>query len=371
MSGWQSPQLFDPLGGVAARTTAWTAAVCAFVIGAGMALATAQEIWAPAFEVAAFLALGLAGILFVRGASPFRFPFGRLRHAAVIGLLLAASVLDSVARWGANALVRDDWPPVAMAMIVLFTAVYRPAWEVLSAAAISVAATAAIALAELAAGSFDGPGAPPVVLVAVAVAPVAATGAAATAVAFGIVRQFSALRSRGDASRTAVAGLRSRIAPEVDAARSALLDAEVAPFLHRVAAAGQLTAEDSDHARRLASALRDTMSADSGRNWLEGLVGRIDDPERLAELMSSQQRLALRAFLGELRSTGVVAPSAIQARLRAQDDAVLATFTVPTLAVPRGRSLSWFAALLRRFFPGAELEQTPRELILEVVYRAE
>lgn len=372
MSGWSSPQQVDPIGGVAARTAAWTAATTAYVLGVLLSVLTASEVRVPAAEIAAFLAFGVGCIIFVRGASPYRFPFGRVRHALALSAMLAAVVLDAVARWGANAEVRDDWPSVCMSIIVIFTGVYRPAWEIVAYLVPSCLVVMAVTAAQAAGGGYDSATVPLAGVIVAAVAPLAAAGIATAAVSYGVVANFRELRRTSvDERRDAVAGLRSRIAPEVHAARRALLDAEVTPYLRRLADSGVLTAGDSDRARSLAAALRDTMVEDSGRNWLDELVDELDDPERLAERMSAPQRGALRAFLTELRSTRLFAPGGFSARLRAHETEVLANVTARFADEKHRRPprVGWYMAVLRRFFPGARVDLTPAELVLEFDFR--
>lgn len=372
MTGWANPQLVDPIGGVAARIAAWGASIGAFVIAVGMSAVTFSEVSRPAFELAAFAALGAAGFVFVRASSPYRFPVSRTTHVVMTSLLLAAAFLDAVARWGANELVRDDWVPVCMGVIVIFLGVYRPAWEILAVTFCSCVVIAVLVAAQYLGGGLGVDGVPLALVVVVAITPVAAAGIATSAVAFHLILNFRQLRRRwAGERRDAVAGLRSRIAPEVAARRAALLDAEVTPYLRRLADSGELTLEDSDRARALASALRDTMVVDSGRTWLEELVDELDDPELLADRMSPPQRRALRAFVSELRTTGLFVDRGFGARLRAHDADVVAVVSARFTDRMHRRTprLGFYAAVLRRFFPGARLDQTAVELRLEFEFR--
>jgi hypothetical protein len=293
----RSAQELDPLGGITARVLVVIAVAVAYVVALSESLNTVDQISAPAFEVAALLSFGAAGIYYIRATSPFRAPFSRLSHAIVCALSLLAVLFNSLAQWGTNQVVRDDWAPVTLAILVFTFGSYVPAREVLASTLVSAVLIGGLAYLQADTFAADVPAAVFAILPAT---PVLACGLASSALASSLVRSILDWRA-------APSSLQATEVPEppVHATASHLvhLERQVLPFLQRVSAETELTVADGDRARVLARELRTLMVLDAERSWLMRLVRQTTDPRRLADRMSAAERGYVRAVVSHLRGS--------------------------------------------------------------------
>lgn len=359
-----SPQDLDPIGGLTARLMTLTLSTAAIAVALGLSVTHLDQVTLPLLQLAALVSIAAAAATLIWFSSPYRAPFRR--GSALLFLLFAvlAMALDAVSQSGGNASVRDDWPPISIALLVLMLGTYRPAREALLLSPLAAVAVGAIAAFETAAyRSAIGIG----LSVIVVMVPVVAAGAATTAFSHRLVEILLVWRrDSASAQRDTIDDLRSDLIPSVRAERIELLESEVLPFLRELVASGTLTADASDRSRALAAGLRDVMSPDSGRNWLEELADNVDDPERLLERMGSEQRGSLRALLVELRTRSHVAPGTTNVRVHSQDRLAQAAITADVLEpVALRASLAPYFAVARGFLPEATLHIDHGQLLLE------
>ena len=359
-----SPQDLDPIGGLTARMMTITLSTAAVVIALALALTHADQVSLPVAQAGALLSIAGAALTLVWFSNPYRAPFRRASAIVFLLLSILAMALDAVSQYSSNLSVRDDWPPISIALLVLMLGTYRPAREALQlsiAAAITVGLIAAIESSVTRSALGIG------LSVIVAMAPVLAAGAATTAFSHRLVAVLLAWRrDSASAQRDTIDDLRSDLMPSVRAERLALLESEVLPFLREVAASGELSAEASDRSRTLAAGLRDVMSPDSGRNWLEELADVVDDPERLLERMGSEQRGSLRALLVELRNGRHVTAGTTRVTVHSQDRLAQASITADVVEpVALRASLTPYFAVARGFLPEATLHVDHGALVLE------
>ncbi|MCU1407258.1 MAG: hypothetical protein JWQ43_3561 [Glaciihabitans sp.] len=329
-------QQLDPIGGLTARAFAIASAVGAIATSVVVILATSPQIARPWFDLAAFGFIVLAGVHYIRATSPFRAPFRRADHAIVCLLALAAVVLAAVAQWGSNAAVRDDWAPLALAILTFTFGSWRPAWEIITCAAVGSVVVGV--LAGLQAAGLT-PNTPAVVIGIVAASPVLASGMAAGTFSHSLVRSLLRWRASvtpepttagtepgpaaavgspdvtgdninaggsvsgsGDSVNSDNRGMPGRGTIAVPARHLEHLESQVLPFLHGAISRGTLSEDDAGRARELSQQLRTLMVNDSRRTWLAQLVREPTDPLGIAVLMTTDERSVVQAIVEHLRS---------------------------------------------------------------------
>jgi hypothetical protein len=355
-----TPQQLDPLGGTSTRVFGIAAAVLAVAIGVVMTLMPSGDVTRPAPAVAALVAIAAAGGYLVYASSAFRAPFGRIDHAVVCLFSLAAVVLGATAQWRTNELVRDDWAPMSMAVLTIALAAYRPAWEMLVSSLVLSAFIAAIVLAQPSHLRSDVPDAVFAVLTAT---PVLAAGLAAAAYSRSLVLGLLAARREEEGGDPADAPLaRSR--------HLVHLDEVVLPFLDRVAADGVVGAADGQRARALARELTSLMVLDAERSWVSRLLGRVTDPDRLADRMNAVERGFVRAVVAHAASNASFAPGTSAVFTAADGAAARCLLSIPIAAGANPRvAIAPYVAVARGVFVAVDCQFTPDAVALALTYR--
>lgn len=331
--------------------------------GAALALATAIvetvlgrsqiAVW-PA-EIGAYVALVAAGVVVVVRASPFRAPFRARSHIAVLGLVLAASVLDEVAQIGRDVLIHDDWGLAVVPVFLLVLATLRPPREVLAGGVVAVLVIAATVLAL--SPSLLVP-LPPLARVAIAVTQVLPPALAAAALAAITARALEARRTSPLAP------------PEADPTLSvqqeaiARLEAEAIPLLTAVVGSGSVTAAQADRARAIMAELRAALVADLARGWLAEAGFGVDDPDGYAERMTPEQRTALRTTVASLPLADFERPGTASAS--GQDREATLVLDLPVAARPRRTRVAPLVPLLRTAFPRADVRIGDERVLVQV-----
>jgi hypothetical protein len=354
----------DPLGGVSARIVVISAGVAVIAIAVAMSVTTTAETRFPLLQGGAILTLAGAAALLVRQTSTFRPAFTRWNHIWVQLLLLTSVALNAFAQWGTNTLVRDDWAPVTMAILLLVLAPFRPAAEL--AVATLVGSSAIALLAVIQTPTLITP-VPALVFPLVAVCPVLGAGLASAAISHSLVRILAKWHADGESEAPEPDA--GELAGDVMSARAAQLNAEVIPFLAGILAAGTLTAAESDRARELASKLREVMVASADASWLIELGLVVNDQYRLSERMNGEQRGAVRALMTALYEAGQNLDSESTITIDRQDRTVQAVIRVPIDDLRAARSaVAPYISVLRVFFPTCHTIFEPQLLRVELEY---
>ncbi len=378
-------QQVDPAGTTAVRSFSVIVVVGSFVFAAVMTAITLSETLRPPFAAGALLALAASGTVVIVQTSPYRAPFRGRSLAAAWGLALAATYLSAAASWGADAFVHDDWGPIAIGLLFIAVGPYRPAREVAMTGVASAIFVGFLAL--LQAPQFA-TSAPPLAFVIIAVTPMLAMCFGGVAYSLGMINAIDAWQARARAaSRGVISDMRGGIARSVQQDRVTILGRDVIPFFTDLLARDELTDADRARAAGIASDIRAVMVAEADRSWLEILVeltgldlsGRagaarliVDDPERLADSMSSDQRTAVRALivaLGQVRTIDredLAIALARGARAGSVEASVAIRLTSSKL-VPRVAFAPYFA-LLRAAFTTFEVEFDQPSLRLRFSY---
>jgi hypothetical protein len=355
----RTPQELDPLGGITARLIVIVGGVIALVIAIGMSAANASEISSVPLAIAAIVALGLTAAYFVRVSSPYRAPLRAHSHLIICLGAISAITLEASSQWGTNALVRDDWGPIAMAVVVITLGSYRPPLELLAAAIGSTVLVSLIAIAVYASGSLVTP-VPVTVFIVTMATPVLAAGIGSAAFSAASIRSHRAWKQE-------LVGT-PRIAPLTEDAPTghlAFLHGTVIPFLDSVVTTGELAADDGARARRLAQELRVLMVLDSEQSWLTGVVDRFDDPARVAHELDSAQRASLRAIVTHVQTSEAFAKGSVRVRLGLENGEAIGVLEADIIAPSNARvQLAPFIAVSRSAFSASHTDFTSSRFTL-------
>jgi len=351
---WQTPQQLDPIGGITARLIVIVSGVIAVCVAIVMTIMSSSQISNPSLAVLAIAVLALTVAYFIRASSPFYAPLRLRSHVVVcLGALLAV-VIEAASQWGTNAYVRDDWGPIAMAIVVITLGTYRGDLEILACTIGSSVIIGCVAVAIAASGSTVTP-VPVAVLVVTMVTPVLGSGFASAAFSRTLVRILLAWRTSVEA----------QIPPTGEAAMPptghlAFLHATVIPFLDGVVSTGTLGEQDGARARRLAQELRVLMVMDAEQTWLTGVIDRFEDPARVAGEFDSAQRGCLRALIAHVQSSDSFAPRTVRLRLGLENGQPAGVLEVDTIGEASPRSqVGPYIAVARHVFSAADAVFTP------------
>ncbi|MDQ1549259.1 MAG: hypothetical protein QOD27_917 [Microbacteriaceae bacterium] len=302
-------QQLDPAGTIGSRLIAVGAALAAFIYADVMTVRSGDQVAEPLFAVLALVALGFACIVVIVQTSPLRAPLSARVHAAVLIPALIAAGFSTAAGWGADKYVRDDWPPISLGLLFLALVSYRPAREVVGAGIVSAILLGFLVLLQTPGFVTD---APPVAFVLQAVTPMLALcvgGATFSCIFVASLERWHRRASRATASLSRE--LRDGIARSVQQDRVTILNRDVVPFFSEVLTRGAIVEDDRDRARAIADSIRRVMVAEADRSWLETVIehagtdsihgrdssGLVQDEQRLASLMTTDQRTAVRALI--------------------------------------------------------------------------
>ncbi|MCC6855026.1 MAG: hypothetical protein IT189_03080 [Microbacteriaceae bacterium] len=359
-----TPQRLDPLGGLTAQYFTWSVVIIAFAVAVTQVVRHANDVSSPALEAIALLCIVAAGGAVVDGSSARRFPFSAQRHAFLHLLGVLAVTFDLAGRTtgvGESA----AWGAVCLAILLMTIGSYRPAAEILLMTAVSSFAVVALVVA------FSS-GLTPAQVAVIAIgraAPIAAVGAGAAAFSKTLVAGLTQWQN-GSAARAAIARetVREQLLAEVSHARFELLEHRAAPFLQEVLDRGTVTPADAARARGLATSLRRTMLAEAARGWLVELADTVDDPERVTDRMTPEQRMALGALISELRRIPTLVPGSVVVSTATRGSDAVATMTASFTEDGVRLRTAAYLAVLRTYFTRATLASGPGTITVTLEY---
>jgi len=320
----RTPQRLDPLG----AQSAW---LLVPLLG-GLALAYAvystfvhrDQLRDPALAVAALLVLALVVVTAAIRSHPALAPFDRWSHFAVIALAVTSACLFTSAVWGRNERLQDDWGQIAVALLLIVMPLYRPVGEVAGTAIVSALVLAGLAAAEESLVIANNP----VVYATVVATPVLALAAGGAGYAWTITGETLRWREVAREGQARLEGeLRQAAARMIAQERMTAVNAEAAPFLIGLVQRGTVTENDIRHARAIADRLRGLSVQAVGRTWLgdtvelalaarsgigpDGGGPRVDDPERLERVLTSDQRAIVGALIATVAGRPALDPASL------------------------------------------------------------
>jgi len=308
-------QRLDPIGGLAVWPLAPVTALIVLGYAVYSTLTQAGEVQHELFTALAVVSLAGAAGLLVWASLPESAPFQARSSLLMVGLALLAYVLEQVGMWGHNASVHNDFGQIALGLLLLALAPFRPWREI---ALLAVIGAVVVACGAWAQAVFFGTGTPALfaILAAVQLLAPALAGAAYCRQVVKSIRIWQT--DAGRSIRLDTEANRAPTARAVVQQRLSDLDAHVLPFLSEVLARGNVTAVEIDRARRLADEVRAALVAETDRTWLDDLVAResaalaasaptadatafglplVHDDERRAARFTSRQRAAFGALV--------------------------------------------------------------------------
>lgn len=369
----------DPLSAAAARPVTTGAVILALALAVVVVATTADEITSPAWLVVSLSMLVAAVWLLLDRSRVYR-PLWRAPSAQVLQLLLVVmTITAALSTLGANERLRDDWAPLVVGIILIALTPYRPAREIALWAVVHTLVCAVLGMLQSPAAYPD---APTLVFAVTGSLAVAIMGFGAAAYAHSLNGAIVRWHERAwAAARQAALDERGGVARSVQQQRITLLNRDVVPYLSRAVDAPELTDDDIDEARRLATSIRALLVADIERGWAATLLAelvtrhphlniavRADDPDDAASRASLEQRTIVRA-IAEV-SIRRLAATAIELRVRAPEGRLTVQYTITT---PRPdadalRELRGIVELVRGVTERSSVTSTQGRITLEFAY---
>ncbi len=280
-----------------------------------------------------------AGWLTATSAQPNR-PRFRLRDAAGIFALACFGVgVSALGTYGGTVPVAQWWPGIALAATLVSIAPYCAPRKLLICSFPLIAFAGIVGWIVFSSQTDFWP---PAAIVVIAVGPVTIGATGGVVFSYTVVSRSLALfetSAGGEEFHTAVD------AAEAEQQRDSIarVSARVAPFLEKVAAAGEITPENRALAAQIARRLRTELVLATSRSWLDvvahetGMI--VSDPGRLADSMNESQRTALRALVVAAMGSPMVDQRTVLIELRAQQDGSTAVALSIDVDLPEGRRL--------------------------------
>ncbi len=298
----RTAQQLDPIGTLAGVPMIILVGIVIVVYAVYSTLQQGDQITRPAFAAVALGLIVATTAFFVFSARAARAPLSVVTHAIIVLAALLASSLFSASLWGTNRLVQDDWGQIAVALLLLGLALFRPPWEIIISAVACSCLLGATAMAE-------GPSLEvrdsTWVYATVVAGPVLIIALASAAYARVVISALLAWQKRAsEAARQLEPEVRASAARMLQQDEVTLLNAEAVPFLSDVLGRDTLTVDDLERARSIADTLRAHASAEAHAGWLAHVSeadDRVHDPRMLADGMNDDQRAVLAAFLDAVR----------------------------------------------------------------------
>ena len=348
-------QQIDPLGALKLRPIPLGLAFFAGALALWRTLFLSDANVDHALTVLALVFLAGAIVIVAVGSSSMRAPLRRSHFIALVVLAIGAMVAEALASAGSDGLIRDDWGPTAVGLLLLSCAPYRPARDLVVATSVGSLAAAAVVGFEV--PYFETP-APLLAYLAIGVTPLSALGVGAAAYSSSFVFQVRAWMARATTLNDEDASsLRPGIARSVQQDRVTGLNRDVVPFFSQLVESGEITADDSRRAGEVATVIRRRIVDDADRSWLEqamldgsprGEAGTVLDRSQLAVHMTGDQRTAIRAIVSALAVDASTRTSSLSVVLHDDDPVVRALLriesTSPDVAI-RQRYAPYFAVL--------------------------
>ncbi|MDY7558700.1 hypothetical protein [Cryobacterium sp. 10C3] len=265
-------QQLDPLGALAAWPLAPAIAAIVTVSAVTATITQAGQTGNALLGSLAIAAVTLAAILLVLASRPRNAPFRAAAHVAIAVLALAAYLLEQASRWNHNALIQDDFGPVAIGLLLLGLAPYRPWRQIAASAGVLALVVAAVTWVQAPFHSID---VAPVVFAAVAVTQVLAPALAGAAYSRRLVGSLLAWQT--DARRAIIERTeetRARVVRAVVEQQRTELAAGVLPLLTEVLERGEITKADITRAGALAADVRKALLRELDKTWLDAAIAR-------------------------------------------------------------------------------------------------
>lgn len=294
---------------------------------------------APELQVLAIVVMASSALLIHGASQPTGHALARLLSAGVFVLVGVAVVVSAVGYAGTPVTAELWWAPLGAALVLMSISPVVPGRVYVPGSLGVIAVTAA-------ASAF-------VAVTAASPTPVADAVIATSTVVFALIGG-SVLTStlvlgvegwRADRRTTAeLLGDSERVLAVIDEVTDQRLSSEVMVFLQGVTERGTIVEADRVRAGMLAERLRGDLVQRDQQSWLTSLIAgravRVDDPERLAETITVEQRGALIALLDGLFSDPQAGVRSARLALARRREGTVAVALTIELSLPEGRRTS-------------------------------
>jgi hypothetical protein len=383
----RSMRRIDPLAALASFPLTVLSACAAPLTAVFLMLQHINDVDYPMVMIAALALVVVASALMVvqvTAANAVRSQFSTAAHAVIVGLVVVAATLAAFAQWRSNEMLRDDWGPLAVGILLLGIAPYRSIRSLIIAAAASAVAigTLAAVQAQTMHAEVMDTAVPTMAYVVLAVVPVLALASGGIAYAMAAVQSRERWqRLTEEVARGNSSTLRDPIARSVQHERVTVLDREVVPFFSAVLQEDRITLADTERAQEIASTVRGIMVEEANRSWLHSAVdeiseragvspGDVHDPRNLTDRMSFGQRAAVRALLDALFTHPGFQPAGFSAIAASSGSHYSVRITAVVHGKPRvlGRVAAPYLAVIRVVFCVLEVTMRSPNLTLRFSY---
>jgi hypothetical protein len=379
----KSFQQLDPVGGYGTRPLTVLLSIITVVYAS---VQTAFGWFALGYlplEWLALAAIVLASVALVYFSSALRAPFPRVVSVAILLLAITAMLLDAATTWSGAIPPPGEWGPVGLGLTILQLSPYRPAREIGGATVIAAVVAGFVVILH---PESSLPGAPMLVTLVTSTFPLMAFGFGATAYASSLSRALRRMPSASVVEQSAASDeLRERVMRSVQQDRVGILNRTVVPFFTELLRRDRVSSTDRETARTIAQSIRSIMVAEADRSWLDTVVeqvshGRgdgslpgsevVQDDDRLAAGMSTEQRIVVRALLVALFEHPGFDPDGFAVALGADAGRCVVTLTAKLdldESIPRS-GLGAYLAVLRVVFGDLQLTFQSPTLTLRFSY---
>ncbi|MFN4002976.1 hypothetical protein [Microcella sp.] len=370
----------DPLSAAAARPVTTGASLLALALPLLTVVTRGAEITQPLWFAVSYTALVAATALLLyrsRASKPAWLSPSAQWFQVLLMIVLVTSAASTL---GANQLVRDDWAPLVVGVLLVASTPYRPAREIVFWTIVHTLLCSALGVVQAPASVTD---VPVFTLAVTGSFSVAVMGFAAAAYARSLNSSTQLWHERAwQSAASAALEHRSGVARSVQQQRISLLNREVVPYLQRVVAADGIGDDDRDEARRLARSIRALLVSDVEKTWaqlmLDDLVARhprlniaaiADDPDDLGRHAVLERRTLLRALAA--LSLDRLSATRLELTLRRAPEGGLAVrwaVDTPKPLPDARRELRAMLELVRGLTLRSSVHEQPGRLVLEFDY---
>lgn len=339
-----SPQQIDPLSWIARPMVSLAFAVLAFVYGTAATAMTWSSSARPWLDLLAVVCITAACLLVQFSTGPLKPPFGPARASVVLLLAAVGLVASTMAAVASSTEVQLWWVPVGLGLVIATCAPHSTVIEVtLYGLILSVLTGFATWFAYV---GRDDPWTGLATIV-IAVSSVGVATIASAVFCFQIASKTQRLLARAGVPVEADEAARTEAARAAELSTLARLGSRVAPFLEKVADAGEVTAADRALAGQLARRLRSDLVSQANSSWLDSLAvgGRIYivDPDHRADSLNAAQRAAIRGLVLAVMRDPVTDTGSLFIELRGQEDGSTAVALSLDIDLPEGRRVMMLA----------------------------
>jgi len=338
----RSPWDADPLSWFTTPNLPLAAAATALVHGTLVLTASGQSGSRPLVQIAALL-IGVVALVGIHAATRPRRGALTLRRAIPLALFSSSAlVLSAWGYRGESFAIELWWAPLVCSLALLAMVPYASSQRLAITGSVMVLVAAVTVVLMVAPDESVWP---PYSAVMIALFPIAVGTVGGVVLVQAIT---TGLADWSERPLDVVARRRDddALIDEIDAATSARI-ADATQLIRAVLARGEVTDADATAATELAERLRDELTRDVDRTWLErvalGAPLRIADEHRLADQLDLAQRTALRALLDALLTPDAGRIGLARLDVRRTDDGAIAVALRIASSLPEGRRETFLA----------------------------